>query len=99
MSENISSPPHSDVPAGRPACPVCGRESNEGLAPFANLPEGLRRLVAANAPGEGDPSAVCPRCVRLFERAHRQAEKYAVVFEQGRYVLPTWLRLGADVRR
>ena len=98
MSENVSSPPHSDVPAGRPACPVCGRESNDGLAPFANLPEGLRRLVAANAPGEGDPSAVCPRCVRLFERAHRQAEKYAVVFEQGRYVLPTWLRLGADER-
>ena len=47
MSENVSSPPHSDVPAGRPACPVCGRESNDGLAPFANLPERGGLLTAA----------------------------------------------------
>ncbi|HEV3468816.1 MAG TPA: S8 family serine peptidase [Pyrinomonadaceae bacterium] len=99
MSETISAEPqHHDVPAGRPACPVCGRESSEGLVPFDRLPEELRRLVAANAPSGGETSAVCPRCVRLFERAQRQSEKYAAVFEQGRYVLPTWLRLGADER-
>ncbi|MBV8856502.1 MAG: S8 family serine peptidase [Acidobacteria bacterium] len=39
--------------------------------------------------------AVCPRCLELFGRARAQLEKYAAVFEQGRQVLPTWLRLGA----
>src|SRR5438105_3023776 len=87
---------HAGVPAGRPACPVCGREAAEGLAPFEQLPDELRRMVAANAPGE--VAAVCARCVELFGRAHAQMEKYAAVFEQGRYVLPTWLRLGADER-
>lgn len=99
MSETITAAPqHSEVPAGRPACPVCGRESGEGLAPFEHLPEELRRLVTPNAPSGQEPRAVCTRCVQLFERAHRQSEKYAAVFEQGRYVLPTWLRLGADER-
>jgi len=101
VSETISAvppSPHSDVPAGRPACPVCGRESGEGLAPFEHLPEELKRLVSANAPAGREVAALCPRCVQLFERAHRQSEKYAAVFEQGRYVLPTWLRLGADER-
>jgi serine protease AprX len=87
---------HADVPAGRPVCPVCGREAAEGLAPFELLPDELKRLVAANTPCE--VASVCARCVRLFERAHAQLEKYAAVFEQGRYVLPTWLRLGADER-
>src|SRR5437588_837181 len=87
---------HANVPAGRPACPVCGREAAEGLAPFEQLPDELRRLIAANAPA--GVASVCARCVRLFERAHAQMEKYAAVFEQGRYVLPTWLRLGADER-
>lgn len=83
----------SEVPAGRPACPVCRREAGEGLAPFGELPEELQRLISANAP-EG-VQAVCQRCVELFGRAHAQLEKYAAVFEQGRNVLPTWLRLGA----
>jgi len=100
VSETVSaeSSPRHDVPAGRPACPVCGRETAEGLAPFGQLPDELKRLVTANAPAGREPHAVCPRCVQLFERAHRQSEKYAAVFEQGRYVLPTWLRLGADER-
>ncbi|HEY0170394.1 MAG TPA: S8 family serine peptidase [Pyrinomonadaceae bacterium] len=83
----------SDMPAGRPTCPVCSRSAGEGLAPFGQLPEELRRLISANAP-EG-VAAVCARCVELFGRASAQAEKYATVFEQGRKVLPTWLRLGA----
>src|SRR5215207_9382883 len=83
----------SEVPAGRHACPVCRREAGEGVTPFEQLPEELRRLISANAP-EG-VQAVCARCVELFGRAHAQLEKYAAVFEQGRNVLPTWLRLGA----
>src|SRR5437588_420766 len=86
----------SDVTAGAPACPVCSREAREGLAPFDQLPDELKRLVAANSPGE--VAAVCVRCLELFERARVQLEKYAAIFEQGRYVLPTWLRLGADER-
>jgi serine protease AprX len=82
--------------AGRLVCPVCGREATEGLTPFEHLPDELKRLVAANAPN--DVSAVCARCIRLFERAQAQLEKYAAIFERGNYVLPTWLRLGADER-
>jgi serine protease AprX len=94
VSETLQESAHvSEVPAGRPACPVCRREAGEGLTPFEQLPEELRRLITANAP-EG-VQAVCPRCVELFSRAHAQLEKYAAVFEQGRNVLPTWLRLGA----
>jgi serine protease AprX len=83
----------SETPAGRPACPVCRREAGEGVTPFGQLSEELRRLISANAPD--GVQAVCARCVELFGRAHAQLEKYAAVFEQGRNVLPTWLRLGA----
>lgn len=88
----------SETPAGRSVCPVCAREAPEGLAPFDQLPDELKRIITANTPGGESVAAVCPRCVRLFERARAQMEKYAVVFEQGHYVLPTWLRLGADER-
>ncbi|MFL6333032.1 MAG: S8 family serine peptidase [Pyrinomonadaceae bacterium] len=83
----------SEVPAGRPGCPVCWREVGEGLTPFETLPGELKELIAANAPAGVE--AVCPRCLELFGRARAQLEKYAAVFEQGRQVLPTWLRLGA----
>ena len=99
MSEVIRDEPstqRSEVATGVPACPVCSREAGEGLVPFERLPDELKRLVAANAPA--DVEAVCVRCLELFERARVQLEKYAAVFEQGRYVLPTWLRLGADER-
>ena len=86
----------AEVPAGQKVCPVCWREAGDGTAPFDSLPEELRRLISANAPGGVE--AVCRRCVELFARAHAQLEKYAAVFEQGRHVLPTWLRLGADER-
>jgi serine protease AprX len=87
---------HSEVAAGLPVCPVCWREAGEGLMPFEHLPDGLKQLIAANAPG--GVQAVCPRCLELFGRAQAQLEKYSAVFEQGRNVLPTWLRLGADER-
>ncbi|MDQ3746733.1 MAG: S8 family serine peptidase, partial [Acidobacteriota bacterium] len=99
MSETISveaAGQRAEVAAGREVCPVCGREAAEGLTPFEQLPDELKRMISANAPGE--VAAVCGRCVELFARAHAQMEKYAAVFEQGRYVLPTWLRLGADER-
>src|SRR5215207_3811638 len=83
----------SEVPAGRHACPVCWREAGEGLSTFEHLPDELKELISANAPA--GVQAVCPRCLELFGRARAQVEKYGAVFEQGRQVLPTWLRLGA----
>jgi serine protease AprX len=84
--------------AGFPVCPVCGRESKEGLGSLASLPESLQQIIAANAPAGNALAMVCPRCVELFERAQRQLETDAVVFEQGGRVLPTPLRLDADHR-
>ena len=89
---------HADVPAGRPVCPVCGREAPDGLVAFTALPEDLRGLVAANAPAGALVSTLCPRCVNLFQRALVQLRSDAAVFEQGGRVLPTPLRLGADPR-
>ncbi len=84
----------SESPAGRNACPVCWREAGDGLTPFEHLSNELKELIAANGPA--GVQAVCPRCIELFGRARKQLEKYAAVFEQGRQVLPTWLRLGAQ---
>lgn len=89
---------HSDRAAGKPICPVCGREAPDGMAPFASLPENLQVIVAANAPAGAAPAEVCQRCVELFERARVQLEVNAAVFEQGGYVLSTPLRLDADER-
>jgi serine protease AprX len=102
MSEEIISVEptqlHSDRAAGKPICPVCGREAPDGLAPFDALSEELQRIVAANAPTGALLSEICPRCVELFERARVQLEVNAAVFEQGGYVLSTPLRLDADER-
>ena len=100
MAEQITIEPtvHSDVAAGKPVCPVCGREAADGLVSFHDLPEDLRGLVAANAPGGALVSTLCPRCVELFQRAHVQLREDAAVFAQGGRVLPTPLRLGADER-
>lgn len=87
---------HSDQAAGRPVCPVCGREAPDGLVPFDNLSESLRVIISANAPAVAQE--VCPRCVELFERARVQLEQDSVIFEQGGHVLSTPLRMGADER-
>jgi serine protease AprX len=89
---------HSDRAAGRPVCPVCGREAPDGVVPFVSLPESLQVIIAANAPAGAILSEVCPRCVELFERARVQLEVNAAVFEQGGHVLSTPLRLDADER-
>lgn len=99
--ETISVEPtqlHSDRAAGRPICPVCGREAPDGLAPFGALSEELQKIVAANAPAGALLSEICARCLELFERAKVQLEVNAAVFEQGGYVLSTPLRLDADER-
>ena len=101
MSNTISIEPtiqHADVPAGKPVCPVCGREAPDGLVSFNDLPEDLRGLVAANAPPGALVSTLCPRCMNLFQRALVQLRQDAAVFEQDGGVLPTPLRLGADPR-
>jgi serine protease AprX len=89
---------HSDKAAGRPICPVCGREAPDGLVPFVSLPESLQVIVAANAPAGAQLTEVCPRCVELFERARIQLEANSVIFEQGGHVLSTPLRMDADER-
>jgi serine protease AprX len=89
---------HSDKAAGRPICPVCGREAPDGLAPFDALSDELKMIVAANAPSGAILGAVCPRCIDLFERARVQLREDAAVFEQGGHVLSTPLRMDADER-
>jgi serine protease AprX len=89
---------HSDKAAGRPICPVCGREAPDGLAPIGALTDELKKIVSANAPAGALLSEICPRCVELFERARVQLMTDAAVFEQGGYVLSTPLRMDADER-
>jgi serine protease AprX len=89
---------HSDKAAGKPSCPVCGREAADGLVPFISIPESLQIIIAANAPAGAILSQVCPRCLELFERARVQLEVNAAVFEQGGHVLSTPLRLDAEER-
>ena len=84
--------------AGRLVCPVCGRESVDGLLSFDSLSDALKQIVATNAPGGALVSTVCPRCVELFERARVQLEADRAVFEQGGRVLSTPLRMDADDR-
>jgi serine protease AprX len=89
---------HSNRAAGKPVCPECGRESHDGLIPFASLGDDIKVLVAANTPGGALVSEICPRCVELFERARMHLEAHAAVFEQGGHVLSTPLRMDADER-
>ncbi|HEY0407578.1 MAG TPA: S8 family serine peptidase [Pyrinomonadaceae bacterium] len=89
---------HSDLAAGKPVCPVCGRESPDGLAPFDALSDELKIIVSANAPAGNMLSEICPRCIELFERARVQLQTDAAVFQQGGHVLSTPLRMDADDR-
>jgi Subtilase family. len=89
---------HSDMAAGHPVCPVCGREASDGRVPLASLAEDLQVMISANAPADAVVAEVCPRCVELFERAKIQIQSDAAIFEQGGHVLSTPLRLDADDR-
>lgn len=95
----LSFPKHQiDHPAGRKVCPVCSRETAEELVPITTADEDLRKLIGANAPDTNAVEALCPRCLRLFERAKDQIEMDAAVQKDGSHVLSTPLRLDADER-
>lgn len=99
--ETISLEPttlHSNLAAGKAVCPICGRESPDGLAPFGALSDELQVIVSANAPAGVVLSEICPRCIELFERARVQLQTDAAVFQQGGHVLSTPLRMDADDR-
>jgi serine protease AprX len=78
-------------------CPVCDRFVDGELFSIAALPESLQSIIIPNA-ATADAASVCGRCVELFNRAKRQIESHAAVFEQNDFVLPTPLRMDADER-
>ncbi len=82
---------------GAAGCPVCGRSVQGELFSIAALPEGLQSIITPNAATAG-ATQVCGRCVELFDRAQRQIESHATIFEQNDFVLPTPLRMDADER-
>lgn len=77
-------------------CPVCDRTAQGELFPISSLPDRLQTIIRPNA--VTDDGDVCGRCVELFDRAQRQIESHATVFEQNEFVLPTPLRMDADER-
>ena len=79
------------------ACPVCDRLVQGELFSIATLPEGLQSIITPNAATTA-ASQVCSRCVALFDRARRQIDSHAAIFEQNDFVLPTPLRMDADER-
>jgi len=79
------------------ACPVCDRAVQGELLSISALPEGLQSIITPNAV-TADAAEVCGRCVELFDRAQRQIESHATIFEQNDFVLPTPLRMDADER-
>ena len=62
------------------ACPVCGRAVQGELFSLAVLPERLQSIITQNA-ASTDGDGVCGRCIELFDRAQRQIESHATVFE------------------
>jgi serine protease AprX len=82
---------------GATICPVCGRAVRGELFSIAALSESLQSIITPNAT-TADAAEVCGRCVELFDRAQRQIESHATVFEQNDFVLPTPLRMDADQR-
>lgn len=80
------------------ACPICGLEVSDGRIPISELPEDLQGLILSNAPDTSDATAICIKCLNLFERAKDQIKENAAVFEEGNHVLSLPLRLDADDR-
>ncbi len=79
------------------ACPVCDRAVQGELLSISALPESLQSIITPNA-ASADAAEVCGRCVELFDRAQRQIESHATIFEQNDFVLPTPLRMDTDER-
>jgi serine protease AprX len=82
---------------GAAVCPVCDRAVRGELFSIAALSESLQSIITPNA-ATTDAAEVCGRCVELFDRAQRQIESHATIFEQNDFVLPTPLRMDADDR-
>jgi serine protease AprX len=86
------------VSATRPdVCPVCERSVEGELFSITALPAELQAIIVPNA-ATANAAQVCGRCLELFERARRQIESQAAIFEQNDFVLPTPLRMDADER-
>lgn len=86
------------VSAARPGvCPVCDRSVEGEIFSITALPAGLQAIIMPNA-ATANAAQVCGRCLELFERARRQIESQAAIFEQNDFVLPTPLRMDADER-
>jgi serine protease AprX len=80
-----------------PVCPVCGRYCEDALHSIDALDESLHPIVRSNA-STSEALELCHRCIELFNRARRQIESHASIFEQNNFVLPTPLRMEADER-
>jgi serine protease AprX len=80
-----------------PICPVCDRYCDGELHSIDTLHESLHPIIRSNA-ALPDAGKLCRRCVEIFNRARRQIESHASIFEQNNFVLPTPLRMDADER-
>src|SRR5436309_2006577 len=76
-------------------CSVCDRTARGKLIPVATLPQNIRTILESNTAAAGE---VCVACIELFNRAQRQIDSHATVFEQNDFVLPTPLRMDTDER-
>jgi len=76
---------------------VCGRYCEDDLYSIDALHESLHPIVRSNA-SSSEAVEICRRCLEIFNRAQRQIESHASIFEQNNFVLPTPLRMEADER-
>src|ERR1041384_8085926 len=76
-------------------CAVCDRIARGESISVDSLPANLQAILRSNAPSV---EQLCARCAELFERAQRQIDSHAAVFEQHSFVLPTPLRMDAHER-
>ena len=76
-------------------CAVCERIARGESISVDSLPANLQAILRSNAPSV---EQICARCAELFERAQRQIDSHAAVFEQHSFVLPTPLRMDAHER-
>ncbi len=78
-----------------PVCDVCDRLAQGERISVDSLPADVRMILESNAPSV---EQICARCAELFQRAQRQIDSHAAVFEQHAFVLPTPLRMDAHER-
>lgn len=76
-------------------CAVCDRIARGESISVDSLPANLQAILRSNA---RSVEQLCARCAELFERAQRQIDSHAAVFEQHSFVLPTPLRMDAHER-